>query len=63
MVDEKLKTVIGRTEIDLIGERKVIRNGETNLGDLVADAIRVSSGADVAVINSGCIRTSIDGGT
>ena len=62
MVDEKLKTVIGRTEIDLIGERKVIRNGETNLGDLIADTIRISTGADVAVINSGCIRTSIDAG-
>jgi len=62
VVDEKLKTVIGRTEIELIGERKIIRNGETNLGDLIADTIRLSAGADVAVINSGCIRTSIGTG-
>ena len=61
-VDEKLRTVIGRTEIELIGERSVIRNGETNLGDLVADTIRLSAGADAAIINSGCIRTSIGAG-
>ncbi len=57
--DEKLKTVIGSTQIELVGERDLIRNGETNLGDLVADAMRTATGADVALINSGAIRTSI----
>lgn len=61
-VDEKLKTVIGSTEVELIGERNVIRNGETNLGDLVTDAMRISTGSDVALINSGALRTSIETG-
>ncbi len=61
-VDEKLKTVIGSTEIELVGERNIIRNGETNLGDLVTDAMRTSTCADVALINSGALRTSIEAG-
>jgi len=61
-VDEKLKTVIGRTEIELVGERGLVRNGETNLGDFIADTIRGSTDADVAIINSGGIRTSIKEG-
>ena len=61
-VDEMLKAVIGRTEVLLVGERNLIRNGETNLGDLVADIIRESTGADIAIINSGSLRTSVDVG-
>ncbi len=62
MVNEELKMVIGSTEIDLVGERNLIRNGETNLGDLVTDAMRSATGADVAIINSGGLRTSIPAG-
>ncbi len=36
-----------------------IRNAETNLGNLVADAMRFAGNADVAIQNSGGIRTSI----
>ena len=61
-VDEKLKTVIGRTEILLVGDRNLIRNGETNLGDFVTDAIRDATGADVAIIGGGSLRTSVDVG-
>lgn len=57
--DDLLKTVIGSTEVLLQGERGVIRNGETNLGDLVTDAFRSATGADVALTNSGGLRTSI----
>ncbi len=61
-VNEKLKTVIGSTEILLDGERDSIRNGETNLGDFAADAVRTATGADVAILNSGALRTSIQAG-
>jgi 2',3'-cyclic-nucleotide 2'-phosphodiesterase (5'-nucleotidase family) len=37
----------------------IIRNKETNLGDLIADAFLSVSGADVAVFNGGGIRTEI----
>ena len=41
---------------------RLIRMAETNLGDFVADAFLAASGADVAVANGGCIRTSIEAG-
>ena len=61
-VDSLLSTVIGSTEILLVGERDIIRNGETNLGDLAADAMRSALDADVAIVNSGGLRTSIQAG-
>ena len=38
---------------------RIIRRMETNLGDLCADAYRILSGADVAVVNGGGIRSNI----
>ena len=35
---------------------RIIRRAETNLGDLIADAFRARSGADVAVVCGGSIR-------
>ena len=61
-VDSLLSTVIGSTEILLVGERDIIRNGETNLGDLAADAMRSALDADVAIVNAGGLRTSIQAG-
>ena len=37
--------------------KQQVRMGETNLGDLVCDAYRVISGADIALANGGGIRT------
>jgi 5'-nucleotidase/UDP-sugar diphosphatase len=48
---------VGETEVDLDGEH--VRRRETNLGDLVVDIMRMVSGADVAIINGGGIRTSL----
>ena len=41
---------------------RLIRSGETNLGDLCADAYRAMTGADVAIVNGGGIRVSIPAG-
>ncbi len=38
---------------------RMIRRAETNLGDLCADAFRIQTGADAAVIGGGAIRKSI----
>ena len=46
--------------MDLDGEQTETR--ETNLGDLVADVMRQTAGADAALINGGSIRTSIHRG-
>ena len=63
---EKLRqTVIGQTEVKLEGDRAKIRTQETNLGNLIADAILnqlKGDGADVALVNGGGIRASIPPG-
>jgi 5'-nucleotidase/UDP-sugar diphosphatase len=51
---------IGTAGVDLDGEN--VRKKETNLGDLIADIMRKTSGADAALINGGTIRTSINKG-
>ena len=73
-LDEKLKEVVAKTSVDLIindPEAKtsdgkpvrLIRQAETNLGDLCADAYRDQAGsADIAFVNGGGIRASIGAG-
>lgn len=61
-----LNEKLGTSEVELTindadGVRR-IRNGETNMGDFVADAYRVMTGADVALVNGGGIRDSIAAG-
>lgn len=57
-----LSKVVGQTPIKLEGAREQVRKGETNLGNLIADAMRSVSGADAAIINGGVIRASIEAG-
>lgn len=54
--------VIGRTSVVLNGERSQVRTGETNLGNLIADAIVYAVDADLAITNGGGIRASINKG-
>ena len=66
--NETLKVVLGTTPYLLTvnnpadGKRRV-RSGETNLGDLTADAYRVQLGADIGLSNGGGIRTDIQPGS
>lgn len=59
---EILSEVVGRTEVDLQGARELVRKGETNLGNLIADAMVSLTGADCALTNGGGIRASIPAG-
>lgn len=52
----ELDTVVATTTVGLDAEETRLRAGESNLGDLFVDAIRASTGADVAMMNSGGIR-------
>ena len=52
-------TVIGRNARTLTRSR----DGESPLGDLVADAMRAESGADLAFTNSGGLRADLAAGT
>ncbi|QED49647.1 bifunctional metallophosphatase/5'-nucleotidase [Cytobacillus dafuensis] len=58
-----LSEVIGKTAVKLDGEREQVRVGETNLGNLITDAMVDMTGADMAVTNGGGIRASINEGT
>lgn len=57
-----LDQVIGKTSVKLDGEREVVRTGESNLGNLITDAMIAATGADVALTNGGGIRASINEG-
>lgn len=66
-MEEIRNTVVAYTENTLYindpaTDVRIIRNAETNLGDLCADAYRALSGADVAFVNGGGIRAQIDAG-
>lgn len=60
--DSLLSQVVGSTAEKLIGEREVVRIGESNLGHLITDAMLDETGADIALTNGGGIRASIDAG-
>ncbi|WP_025565296.1 bifunctional UDP-sugar hydrolase/5'-nucleotidase UshA [Psychromonas sp. SP041] len=57
-----LNIVIGSSNGLLQGERKVVRNNQTNLGRLIATAHMQRAQADFSVMNSGGIRASIEAG-
>ncbi len=65
--NETLKTVIGHTDTELTVNdpatgNRAVRSGETNLGDLCADAYRFVLGADIGLSNGGGVRASIKAG-
>lgn len=60
--DAQLNVVIGHTAVTLDGERAHVRTGETNLGNLVTDALRQQTGANIALHNGGNLRMTIPAG-
>lgn len=54
--------VVAESPVRLEGERELVRTQETNLGNLIADAMLDASGADVSFTNGGGIRASIEAG-
>ncbi|MBA1334188.1 MAG: 5'-nucleotidase [Firmicutes bacterium] len=54
--------VVAISPFVLDGERANVRTGETNLGNLITASMLDISGADVALMNGGGIRASIDAG-
>ena len=58
-----VNTVVARTSVDLTTKRadgtRAVRNRETNLGDLCADAVSILLGADIAFVNGGGVRDNI----
>jgi len=64
-IEELKATIIGQTAVDLDGEREHVRTQETNLGNLICDAMLWRTAADntvIAIQNGGGIRASIPAG-
>ena len=62
--EEELNQVVGSTAVQLKATAEngydwAVRVGETNLGDLVADAYRWALGADIGLCNGGGVRADI----
>ncbi|WP_405325301.1 bifunctional metallophosphatase/5'-nucleotidase [Fibrobacter sp.] len=66
LVAADLQKVVSNTKFDLTinGDdgKRLVRKGETNLGDLAADAMRFSVGAQIGIENGGSIRVTIPAG-
>lgn len=62
--EAELQKVVATTKVDLTTKNpetgdRMVRNSETNLGDLCADAYRLITGADLSFVNGGGIRDDI----
>ena len=55
-LSEALDVEIGSTSVELDSRRSTVRGRETGLANLIADAMRAATGADVALTNGGGIR-------
>lgn len=53
---------VGSTTVKLEGTREIVRAGESNLGNLITNAMLFETGAQIAITNGGGIRASIDPG-
>ena len=72
-ITERTQNVIARSDVELTiydpetkdssgNPIRIGRRAETNMGDLVTDAIRIQTGADIAISGGGAIRTGIEKG-
>jgi 5'-nucleotidase/UDP-sugar diphosphatase len=59
---ERLNIEVGATDGRLEGERAIVRSQPTNLGVLVGRAMMDKTGADLAIVNAGGVRDSIQAG-
>lgn len=55
-LDTELGAVVGTTDTPLDSRRATVRSQEAAIGNLIADAIRTTVGADVGITNGGGIR-------
>ena len=58
-VKMETETVVAESPRELTAAREIVRTQESELGNLAADALRQATGADVAVVNGGSLRTAL----
>jgi 5'-nucleotidase len=64
-IEDLKTTVVGRSTVNLDGEREHVRGQETNLGNLICDAMiwkTASEGTQICIQNGGGIRASVPAG-
>ncbi len=54
--EKQLDQPVATLESDLDSRQEVVRGAESSMGDVIAEALRASSGADIALVNGGGIR-------
>ena len=64
---EQVVQLVGEALVELTGDdpktgERRVRNGETNMGDFLADAFRIVLDTDICIVNGGAIRNSIKTG-
>ena len=64
--EEQTQKVVGKSTFELTINKadgsRAVRSEETNMGDFVADAYRVVTGAEIAIVQGGNVRVSIPAG-
>ena len=58
VLSKELDKPAGATSVELNAIQLDNEKRETNLGDFIADSFRNATGADVAIINGGCVRSN-----
>ena len=64
---QTLNQVVARSDVDLVTDdpvtgQRLVRSCETNLANLCTDAYRAVTGSDIALVNGGGVRASIEAG-
>lgn len=58
----RMSDSLANRTVATLGDAPVTRDGENELGNIIADALRHAAGADVAIMNNGGIRTVLPAG-
>lgn len=56
LLSKELDVALGKTDSELDTRKASVRTGETAVGNLISDAMRMAVGADIAITNGGGIR-------
>eukprot|EP00795_Rhopilema_esculentum_P001141 gene1141-15487_t len=57
LIEGKMESVLGNVPVDLDGRFSIVRTQESNLGNFIADIMRMAMQTDVAILNGGSLRS------
>ena len=60
--DEEMNRIVAFSKHALPGDREIVRREESELGNLVADALKWKTGSEIGIINGGTLRTGLSEG-